>query len=131
MGDCCVSDAKRQRKCQCRNSGISQCQRWCTEDVRCKGYSFNILEDSGKYCKLATTTSPCPTSCSLVNIHERKNIQTLDPNAKCGEYKRINRYVTVVIPSSGCFIKRRGMLADVIGEFSLTDNCTFLAYSSK
>ena len=101
-GDCCVSNGVSHRKCVCSLSGISQCQKRCSMDLECKGYSFGMFGYRNKVCHLATI-SPCPVNCSQENAD---NLQELDPDAKClGESRNL---------TSGCFIKRRGKQGDIL-----------------
>ena len=71
----------------------------------------------GKYCQLATTSSPCPNGGR--GPYNRQNIGNLDPEAKCGN------------PTSfkGCFIKNAQgthllLLISLYGE-----KCALISYN--
>ena len=98
---CCVSDGALgyHKGCYCPIvTDQSSCNRLCTNDTSCKGYTMLKTEGGALKCELATTKE-----CSLVSnvsntCYEKDGAdqkRVLDSLAECGAQKY-----------SGCFIKK-------------------------
>ena len=97
INGCCVDEGVLHRNCICKFPSSSHpgslCERTCSEDIGCKGYSIQDTEFPNnkrlRYCMLSTT-SRCPSDCD--GPFSNDNTQGIDSNATSGTcfIKKVN-----------------------------------------